>query len=266
MSNPIRLQKILADCGVASRRKAEELISAGKVSVNGEPAKIGDKADPQTDKITLNGKPIQSDHSKFIYIMLHKPRGYITTMSDEMDRKCVAELVKQIPQRIYPVGRLDRESEGLLIMTNDGEFANAMTHPSRHVPKTYRVTVRPGVTEDQLNQLATGIVIEGQKTAPAEVRVLSQEAGRVVLQIVLHEGRNREIRKMCEQLNLETARLKRTAFGSLRLGMLPTGQWRELTADEVAHLKAAAGDASVQNQTKRTSGGETRRNPRGRRS
>lgn len=259
MSNPIRLQKILADCGIASRRKAEEFILAGKVAVNGETAKIGDKADPETDKITLSGKPLQN-HSKLIYIMLHKPRGYITTMSDEMERKCVAELVDKIPQRIYPVGRLDRESEGLLLMTNDGEFANAMTHPSRHVPKTYRVTVRPGVTEDQLNQLAEGIIIDGRKTAPADVRVLVQEPGRVVLQIVLHEGRNREIRKMCEKLNLETARLKRTAFGPLRLGMLPAGKWRELTAEEVAQLKAAAGVSPSSGHGKDSAAGEFRRN------
>lgn len=259
MSNPIRLQKILADCGVASRRKAEELIQEGKVAVNGETATIGDKADPETDKITLNGTPLHN-HSKLVYIMLHKPRGYITTMSDEMERKCVAELVQKIPQRIYPVGRLDRESEGLLLMTNDGEFANAMTHPSRHVPKTYRVTVRPGVTEDQLNQMAEGIVIEGRKTAPAEVRILVQEPGRVVLQITLHEGRNREIRKMCEKLNLETARLKRIAFGPLKLGMLPAGKWRELTAEEVAQLKAAAGLHTPFGHGKESAEGEIRRN------
>lgn len=259
MSNQIRLQKILADCGIASRRKAEEIISSGRVAVNGEKAQVGDKADPDADKITLDGKPLHN-HSKLIYIMLHKPRGYITTMSDEMERKCVAELVRKIPQRIYPVGRLDRESEGLLLMTNDGEFANAMTHPSRHVKKTYRVTVRPGITEDQLNQMAEGIVIDGRKTAPAEVRVLVQEPGRVVLQIVLQEGRNREIRKMCEKLNLETARLKRIAFGPLKLGMLPAGQWRELTAEEVAQLKSAAGDNSALNRRKESGGGEFRRN------
>ncbi len=195
--------------------------------------------------------------------MLHKPRGYITTMSDEMDRKCVAELVKDVPQRVYPVGRLDRESEGLLLMTNDGEFANAMMHPSRHVPKTYRVTVRPGVTESQLNSMAEGIVIDGRKTAPAEVRVLTQEPGRVVLQIVLHEGRNREIRKMCEELGLETARLKRTAFGPLRLGMLPAGKWRELTAEEVASLRVAAGLPVAAGNDARRPVGENRRKGRG---
>ena len=262
MSEPIRLQKILSEYGIASRRRAEELISAGKVTVNGQAAKVGDKADPQKDRITFDGKPL-GRRAGPVYIMLHKPRGYITTMSDEMDRKCVAELIKDVPQRVYPVGRLDRESEGLLLMTSDGEFANAMMHPSCHVPKTYRVTVRPGVTESQLTRMAEGIVIDGRKTAPAEVRVLTQEPGRVVLQVVLHEGRNREIRKMCEELGMETARLKRTAYGPLRLGMLPAGKWRELTLEEVAHLKAAAGLRTTARTDARCPGSEIRRNRRG---
>lgn len=255
MSDSIRLQKILADRGIASRRKAEELIRAGKVAVNGKTAQVGDKADPETDRITVNGKPLRG-RSRPVYIMLHKPRGYITTMSDEKERKCVAELVRGIPQRIYPVGRLDRESEGLLLMTNDGAFANAMTHPSRHVPKTYRVTIRPDVTGEQMRRMAEGIVIDGRKTAPADVRVLVREPGRVVLQVVLHEGRNREIRKMCEALGLETARLKRTAFGTLKLGMLPAGKWRELTDEEVVRLKAAAGDRSGDGRGQKSGGGE----------
>jgi 23S rRNA pseudouridine2605 synthase len=263
MSQPIRLQKILSECGAASRRGAEELIAAGKVAVNGKTAKVGDKADPEADKVTLNGKPLCRRENP-VTIMLHKPRGYITTMSDEMDRKCVAELVKGIPQRVYPVGRLDRESEGLLLMTNDGEFANAMMHPSRHVPKTYRVTVRPGITDSQLTSMAEGIMIDGRKTAPAEVRVLTQEPGRVVLEVVLHEGRNREIRKMCEALGIETARLKRTAFGPLRLGMLPAGKWRELTDEEMAHLRAAAGLQPTAGRVSRRPNGEIRRNRRGR--
>jgi 23S rRNA pseudouridine2605 synthase len=263
MSEPIRLQKILSECGVASRRAAEKLIAAGKVAVNGVTAKVGDKADPQKDRITLGGKPLRRQQEP-IFIMLHKPRGFITTMSDEMERKCVAELVKDVPERVYPVGRLDRESEGLLLMTNDGEFANAMMHPSRHVPKTYRVTVHPGVTESQLNSMAEGIVIDGRKTAPAEVKVLTQEQGRVVLQVVLHEGRNREIRKMCEVLGLETARLKRTAFGPLQLGMLPAGKWRVLTAAEVASLRAAAGLPAAAGDDARRPVGENRRNKRGR--
>lgn len=239
MAQDVRLQKMLADCGVASRRKAEEMISAGEIKVNGVTAKIGDKVDPKKDKVSVKGKLLDT-HVKEIYLMLHKPRGFITTMSDEMDRKCVAELVSEISERIYPVGRLDRDSEGLLLMTNDGEFANAMTHPSLHIPKTYRVTVRPAVTEDQLTQMAVGMVIDDRKTAPARINVISQEPGRVVLEIVLYEGRNRQIRKMCEQLGLEVARLKRIAVGPVKLGMLQPGKWRMLTAEEVKKLMAGA--------------------------
>lgn len=242
MAKDIRLQKVLAERGVASRRKSEELIAAGKVTVNGVPATIGEKVDPGRDQICVRGQPVASGGAgeKHVYLMLYKPRGFVTTMKDEKDRSCVADLVADLPERVYPVGRLDRESEGLLLLTNDGDFANAMTHPSHHVPKTYRVTVRPRVTEDQLTAFAVGMVIDGRKTAPAAVRVLTQEAGRVVLEIVLREGRNRQIRKMCEQLGLEVARLKRTAVGTLRLGMLHPGKWRELTADEVERLKNAA--------------------------
>lgn len=237
--NSLRLQKYLADCGVASRRKSEELIELGKVKVNGRTAQIGDKINPKKDEVTVSGKKIIKTKS-YTYIMLHKPRGFITTMNDEMGRKCVAELVKDVGVRVYPVGRLDRESEGLLLMTNDGEFANAMTHPTKHVPKTYRVTVRPSITEEQITALTTGIVIEDRMTAPAEVRVLTKEEGRVVLEIVLYEGRNRQIRKMCEALGLEVARLKRTAVGSIKLGMLPQGKWRELKEDEVHKLMVNA--------------------------
>lgn len=236
----VRLQKYLAECGVASRRKSEELIESGKVRVNGRTAQIGDKINPRKDEVTVSGKKIVKT-KKFRYIMLHKPRGFITTMSDEMDRKCVAELVKDVDVRVYPVGRLDRQSEGLLLMTNDGEFANAMTHPTKHVPKTYRVTVRPTISEEQITKLATGIVIDGRMTAPADVRIIQREEGRVVIEIILYEGRNRQIRKMCEELGLEVARLKRTAVGSVKLGMLPQGKWRELTEDEVHKLTSNAG-------------------------
>lgn len=239
-SGVMRLQKYLAECGVASRRKSEELIEAGKVKVNGKTAQIGDKVNPKKDDITVSGKKIVRT-KKYIYIMLHKPRGFITTMSDEMNRKCVAQLVKDVDVRVYPVGRLDRESEGLLLMTNDGEFANAMTHPTKHVPKTYRVTVRPSVSDEQITKLSTGIEIDGRMTAPADVRVIQREEGRVVIEIVLYEGRNRQIRKMCEEIGLEVARLKRTAVGSIKLGMLPQGKWRELTEDEVHKLTANAG-------------------------
>lgn len=235
----VRLQKYLAECGVASRRKSEELIEQGKVKVNGKIAQIGDKINPKKDTVTVQGKKIIKNKTH-TYIMLHKPRGFITTMSDEMDRKCVAELIKDVPARVYPVGRLDRDSEGMLLFTNDGDFANAMTHPTKHVPKTYRVTVRPGITENQITALTTGIVIDDRKTAPAEVRIITREEGRVVLEIILYEGRNRQIRKMCEEIGLEVARLKRTAIGSIKLGMLKQGDWRELNEDEVRKLMIAA--------------------------
>ena len=236
----VRLQKFLAESGVASRRKSEELIDQGKVKVNGKVAMIGDKIDPKKDTVTVSGKKIVKTKT-FTYVVLHKPRGFITTMSDEKDRKCVAELIKDVDGRVYPVGRLDKDSEGMLLFTNDGAFANAMTHPTKHVPKTYRVTVRPSINEEQITALTQGVIIEDRKTAPAEVRVITKEEGRVVLEIILYEGRNRQIRKMCEEVGLEVARLKRTAIGSIKLGMLKQGAWRHLTEDEVRKLMIAAG-------------------------
>ena len=235
----IRLQKYMSECGVASRRKSEEFIAQGKVKVNGRVARIGDKINPKKDLVTLNGEKLKNE-AKPIYIMLNKPRGYITTMSDEMGRKCVAELVRGAGARIYPVGRLDRESEGLLLLTNDGEFANMMTHPSCRIPKTYRVTVRPDISDKQLESFQNGMMIDGRKTAPAKATVLERQENRVVLEIVLFEGRNRQIRKMCEELSLDVARLRRMAVGPVKLGMLAVGNWRELTLPEVEKLVGAA--------------------------
>lgn len=234
----IRLQKYMADCGIASRRKSEELITAGKVKVNGKVAQIGDKVDPNSDKVTVSGEKISAE-TEMKYIMLHKPRGFVTTMSDEQGRRCVADLVEDVGVRVYPVGRLDKDSEGLLFLTNDGEFANNMTHPSKHVPKTYRVTVRPAINEEILNRLTTGIMIDGKKTLPADIHVISEEKNRVVMEIVLIEGRNRQIRKMCEECGLTVARLKRVQIGPVKLGMLPQGKWRELTPQELKSLKRA---------------------------
>lgn len=242
----VRLQKYMADLGIASRRKSEQMIADGMVKVNGRVATIGDKVNPKKDKVTVKGRKIAAGaRAKRYYIMLNKPRGYVTTMSDEMGRKCVAELVKDIPARIYPVGRLDRDSEGLLLMTNDGEFANKVTHPSKHVYKVYRVTVRPAINEEQLVEMSSGMVIDGRKTAPAEVRVVQREEGRCVLEIILREGRNRQIRKMCEQLGLEVPRLKRIAVGQVKLGGLKSGAWRELTKDEVYRLQANSNTTEV---------------------
>ena len=202
MEELIRLQKYMADCGVASRRKAEEMIAAGRVRVNGQIASVGDKINPKRDSVTVNGKKLTKDKN-YIYLMLNKPRGFVTTMSDEMDRKCVAQLVADVGKRVYPVGRLDRDSEGLLLFTNDGEFANALTHPSRHIAKVYRVSVKPAITEEQINVLTSSLMIDGRKTMPADVRVLSKEEDRSSLEITLFEGRNRQIRRLCEEAGKE---------------------------------------------------------------
>lgn len=240
--NEIRLQKFMAEHGVASRRKSEELIAAGKVKVNGHIAKIGDKINPYKDLVTVRGEKITHiRRRKMIYIMLHKPRGYVTTVSDERGRKTVMDLLPDIKERIYPVGRLDKDSEGLLLLTNDGSFTNCMTHPSHEYAKVYRVTVRPSISDEALYNLRNGIELDGRKTAPCEVTVLTEQENRVVLEFILHEGRNREIRRMCESQGLEVARLKRTSIGSLKLGMLPQGKYRELSEQEVKKLLRSAG-------------------------
>ncbi len=233
-----RVQKLLAQAGISSRRRAEQLIREGRGTVNGRPVKLGDSARSGKDIIAVDGERIGPGPEKKLYLALHKPRGFVTTMEDERGRKCVAELVKDVPGRVYPVGRLDKDSEGLLLMTNDGGFANAVAHPSTHVAKTYRVTLRPGISEEQLIKLSTGIELDGRRTAPAKARVLEQQPGRAVVEIVLYEGRNREIRRMCEFLGLEVARLKRTAVGPVRLSLLPQGKYRELTKEEVSGLLA----------------------------
>ena len=233
----VRIQKYLADCGVASRRSAERMVESGLVKINNEVARIGDKIDPETDAVFVSGELIEQPESLHYYI-LYKPRGYVTTMQDEKGRKCVADLISDIPYRVYPVGRLDKDSEGLLLLTDDGALANRLMHPSSHIEKTYRVTVRPSVSEAQLERLSSGILIDGLKTAPAIVSVISKEEGRVVLQFSIHEGRNRQIRRMCEAVGLEVARLKRTAIGSVKLGMLAPGAWRELTEKELRVLRS----------------------------
>ena len=236
----VRIQKIIADSGLCSRRKAEELIEQGRVKVNGHPCKLGDKALPGKDIISVNGENITVEKRKRLYyIMLHKPRGYVTTTSDELGRKNVTDLLTGVPERVYPIGRLDKDSEGLLLFTNDGNFANDIMHPSRHISKTYRVTVRPDITEQQLVQLASGVEIDGRKTKECNVVVVSKEPGRVVLQMTIFEGRNRQIRKMCEAVGLEVARLKRSSIGPVKLGMLKPGAYRELKPDELRALRNA---------------------------
>ncbi|MBR0423847.1 MAG: rRNA pseudouridine synthase [Clostridia bacterium] len=231
------LQKYISMCGFGSRRKAEELIKSGRVKINGKVAELGMRADFTKDKVFIDGKRIELKTSKKYYIMLYKPRGYVTTMNDEKGRKCVADLVKDIPDRVYPVGRLDKDSEGLLIMTNDGDFANNLIHPSKNIWKKYRVTVRPGINEKQLTKLCVGIEIDSGITEPAQVNVVTEEKERAVLEISIKEGKNRQIRKMCDAVGLKVARLKRVAIGNLKLGMLKPGRWRGLTANEIKSIQ-----------------------------
>ena len=237
----IRLQKILSDSGICSRRKAEELISQGLVKVNGKVAKLGDKANDK-DVIIVNGERVRySKKRRKIYIMLNKPRGYVTTMSDELDRRCVTELLTGVEDRVYPVGRLDRNSEGLLLFTNDGKFANDIMHPSRHISKTYRVTVHSKITDEQIVQLTEGVELDGRMTLPATVNVELDTPERSVMRITIREGRNRQIRRMCEAVGLEVVRLRRTSIGPVKLGMLKPGTWRELSAEELRALRNAVG-------------------------
>ena len=244
-----RIQKALGDAGILSRRKTEEYIKAGRITVNGRKAEIGHAIDPARDLIALDGKRVEFPRKKEnLYIMLHKPRGFVTTTSDELGRRCVTELVEDLEERVYPVGRLDKNTEGLLLITNDGQFANLMMHPRNHVAKTYRVTVRPDITDEQAAQLGAGVDIgEGVKTQPAHVLVLEKAPGRVVIQITVTEGKNRQIRRMCEAVGLEVARLKRTAVGPLKLGMLQPGQWRELKKSEVIALRNAGRPSDASN-------------------
>ena len=209
--------------------------------MNGRPVKIGDKAGGK-DLITVDGERIYIPKKRRnYYIMLNKPRGYVTTMSDELGRRCVTELLDDVGERVYPVGRLDRNSEGLLLFTNDGNFANSIMHPSKEISKTYRVTVRPDINDEQLVALSEGVVIDGRKTLPATVVVKDKEPGRVVLLMTIKEGRNRQIRKMCDAVGLEVARLRRISIGPLKLGMLKPGTYRELTAEELRALRNAIG-------------------------
>lgn len=229
-----RLQKIISACGECSRRSAEKLIESGKVRVNGVVASIGDKADSERDVIEVNGKVISGGER--YYIMLNKPRGYITTLDDEHGRKTVSELV-DVGARVYPIGRLDYNSEGLLLMTNDGELTYKLTHPSHDIPKGYIVTVR-GKLEDALTVLKSPIEIDGRMTRPADVTVLRENSEGGLLHITIREGRNRQIRRMCEAANLRVVRLKRVTIGDLLLEKMPAGRWRHLTESEVRYLKS----------------------------
>lgn len=242
----IRVQKLIAESGLCSRRKAEELIAAGKVTINGRACSFGDKADPRADVVAVSGKRIGEAPREKRYIMLNKPRGYITSMSDEQGRRIAAELLDGVEERVVPVGRLDRNSEGLLLFTNDGEFANEITHPSRHVSKTYRVTIDGRVSEEQIMRLSSGVELDdGKVTLPCSVEVLAEEPERTVLRITIKQGLNRQIRRMCAAVGLQVGRLRRVAIGGVKLGMLKSGEWRDLTKEELRILRAAIGKSNT---------------------
>ncbi len=231
-----RLQKIIAARGITSRRKAEEMIAAGRVTCNGRVASLGESADPEVDIILLDGKPLPSG-GEHTYIMLNKPRGYVTTLQDEKGRKDVTKLVADCGCRVYPVGRLDMDSEGLLLFTNDGEFANTLMHPSHQVDKTYRVQVT-GYTDEALQRLGEPITLDSYTIAKPTVKRLSGgQTGKATLEVVIHEGRNRQVRRMCAAAGMEVTRLIRVAEGDLELGDLPLGKWRYLTKEEVEKLE-----------------------------
>ena len=230
-----RLQKILSARGVASRRRAEEMIENGLVTVGGIPARLGDCTDPEVDEILVDGKPLPKAEA-YVYILLNKPRGYVTTLSDEKGRPNAAQLVADCGVRVYPVGRLDMDSEGLLLFTNDGGFANALMHPKHEVEKTYDVWVKgyqPGGEE----RLVRPITLDGYTIQTPVVRLRKAEGDKAQLRITIHEGRNRQIRRMCQAAGMQVTRLRRIQEGSLCLGSLPLGKWRYLTPEEVAKLR-----------------------------
>lgn len=226
-----RLQKILSAHGVCSRRTAEEYLKQGRISVNGTVAALGDRADPECDTITLDGKPLEAAGRR-TYIMLHKPRGYVTTLSDEKGRKTVADLVSGCGTRVWPVGRLDLDSEGLLLLTDDGELTNQLIHPRHEVEKEYLVWVRGEITPDKIRRLSMPMTLDGQKLRPAKVT----RKGECSLSVVIHEGKNRQVRRMCASVGLTVTRLKRIREGSIFLHDLPLGKWRYLSDTEVEAL------------------------------
>ena len=231
-----RLQKILSGRGICSRRKAEEYINDGRVCVNGSVAKLGDSADPELDEITLDGRPLPSAN-EYVYIMLNKPRGYVTTLSDEKGRKNAAQLVADCGTRVYPVGRLDMDSEGLLLFTNDGDFANLLMHPKHEINKTYHVVVTD-YSPENLEKLAQPVTLDGYTIRKPDVKLLKMLAERkALLSVTIHEGRNRQVRRMCDLAGMHVTRLIRMSEGALQLGNLQPGKWRYLTAAEVERLK-----------------------------
>ena len=233
-----RLQKLISSSGLASRRQAEEMIIAGRVTCNGNVCKLGDRADSTCDVVLVDGKPLPSASDK-VYLMLHKPRGYVTTLFDEKGRPNVSQLVSDCGTRVYPVGRLDMDSEGLLIFTNDGEFANQLMHPKHEIEKTYQVYV-DGFTDEALQKLKRPIVLDGYQIKPPAVSLVGTDSKTTEISVTIHEGRNRQVRRMCAAAGMRVKRLVRVAEGTLHLGGLAYGKWRYLNTEEVYKLKNEA--------------------------
>ncbi len=230
-----RLQKILAKAGIASRRKAEQLILEGRIRINGRVvSEVGSKADPILDTITCDNRPIVIEEK--IYILLNKPAGYVTTLSDPQGRPVVSDLVANIPLRLFPVGRLDLETEGALLMTNDGELGNAILHPRYEVNKTYEATIIGSPAEEKLNLLRQGIRIDGVQTRPAQIRVLKRRKEQTQVEVIIHEGKKSQVRKMFQAISHRVLHLKRTAYGNLRLGALPIGKYRILSRNDLKNI------------------------------
>lgn len=233
----IRLQKFFTDMGIMSRRASEKVILAGNVKINGVTATLGDKIDPEIDTVVYNGKVIKPEKQNKRYIMLNKPLGYVTTANDEKGRQTVLSLVSELDERVYPVGRLDMYSEGLLILTNDGELTNRLTHPKHNMNKVYSVIIKGEISPDTLHKLNSPMEIDGYKLMPVKVRIVSVKNGNTNTLFTLSEGRNRQIRKMCDACGLTIMRLTRISIGKLKLGELERGKWRELTKNEIEYLK-----------------------------
>lgn len=231
-----RLQKLIARAGLASRRKAERWIEDGLVIVNGNKAQLGDRADLTVDKVVVNGQPLKCAEKK-ITVMLNKPRGYVSTLNDPQGRKLVSDLISPIPERLFPIGRLDYNTEGLLLLTNDGDLAQGLSHPRYHVDKTYLVKVQGELTVAKSKSLENGLDLDDGRTAPAKVANIRGRGAHCWFEITIHEGRNRQVRRMCDKLGLQVLRLKRIRQGFLTLGTLPTGQFRVLDDHEIEKLK-----------------------------
>ena len=233
----MRINKFLAECGLGSRRSCESLITEGKVRLNGKTAGLGEDVDPERDVVTVSGRRVTPPR-KYTYLMFHKPKGCVTTASDDLGRRTVMDYIDLTHVRVYPVGRLDYDSEGLLLLTNDGDLTERMLHPSREVEKVYLARVSNQVTSEEARRLENGVMVDGRRTARAKVKLLSVKPLYTDMLVTIHEGRNRQVRKMVEQVGHQVVLLRRIRFGPLRLGDLPRGMWRELTPEELATLKA----------------------------